>query len=71
MSGAKKKGCQIKPVSEPVNNNDRRSARKQPSDAIVDGVWPVGSDSTKKAKAADFLVAKVTKAIAKSTQQSR
>jgi hypothetical protein len=37
-------------MSEPVNNNERRSVRKHPSAAIEDGVLPVGRDSAKKAK---------------------
>jgi hypothetical protein len=64
-SGAKRKGCRTKNVSDVTTTVPLNSSRKFPSAAISDREWHGGRDSAKKAKAMDFVVGKVTEGVAK------
>ncbi len=64
-SGAKRKGCKSKKVSDLSTREPLDSSRKFPSAAIADHERPIGRDSSKKAKTTNFVVEKVTEGVAK------
>jgi len=61
-SGAKKKGCMSKGVSD-VTSPPPLSSRTLPSSAVVHSNRPIGSDSAKKTKATEFVIDKVTEGV--------
>ncbi len=62
-SGAKKKGCRSKGVSD-VTSPPPLSSQKFPSSTVVQSDRPIGRDSAKKSKATEFVIDKVTEGVA-------
>ena len=63
-SGAKKKGCRPKGVSDSSDYRAMSSSQKFPSSSIVNSERPTGRDSAKKSKATDFVIEKVSEGVA-------